>query len=56
MKRKLGVPIPLEMDVPIFLKDVHWVPKFIMGWKRAFNHFLRVFGHFLKVPKIIYKP
>ena len=42
MIREIGVKIPLGMHIPIFLKDVLKVPKFIMGRKRTSNHFSRV--------------
>ena len=41
MIRDTGVPVPLKIDVLIFLKDVLEVPKSISMIERTLNQFLR---------------
>ena len=42
MIREIGVPIPLKIDVLIFLKDVLEVSKSVSTIERTLNQFLRV--------------
>ena len=49
MIRDIGVPVTLETNVLIFLKDVLGVPNSILRIGRTSNHFQ-------EIPKGIYRP